>query len=41
MRERVRVLADDAPKQVIYYASNLQNQHGFDTPATATAMRWR
>jgi len=33
MRERVRVLADDAPKQVLYYASNLQNQHGFNTPA--------
>jgi predicted Zn-dependent protease len=33
IRERVRVLADDAPKQAIYYASNLQSQHGFDTPA--------
>jgi beta-barrel assembly-enhancing protease len=33
MRERVRVLADDAPKEVLYYASNLQKQHGFDTPA--------
>jgi predicted Zn-dependent protease len=33
MRERVRVLADDAPKQVLYYGSNLQKQHGFDTPA--------
>jgi len=32
MRERVRVLADDAPKAVLYYASNLQKQHGFDTP---------
>jgi predicted Zn-dependent protease len=34
MRERARVLADDAPKQVIYYASNLKDQYGFDTPAT-------
>lgn len=34
MRERVRVLAaDDAPRQVVYYATNLQKQHGFDTPA--------
>lgn len=33
MRERARVLAGDALKQAIYYASNLQNQHGFDTPA--------
>jgi len=33
MRERVRVLADDAPKEVLYYSSNLQKQHGFDTPA--------
>ncbi|MFC5435473.1 M48 family metalloprotease [Rhodanobacter umsongensis] len=33
MRERVRVLAGDAPKQAIYYSSNLQNQQGFDTPA--------
>jgi predicted Zn-dependent protease len=32
MRERVRVLAGDAPKLAIYYSSNLQNQHGFDTP---------
>jgi len=32
MRERVRVLAGDAPKLATYYASNLQNQHGFDTP---------
>jgi predicted Zn-dependent protease len=31
MRERVRVLSDDAPKQVLYY-SNLQKQRGFDTP---------
>ncbi|WP_158754236.1 M48 family metalloprotease [Dyella sp. S184] len=31
MRERVRVLSDDAPKQVIYYASSLQKLHGFDT----------
>jgi len=34
MRERTRVLADDAPKQVLYYASNLKDQYGFDTPAT-------
>jgi predicted Zn-dependent protease len=33
MRERARVLAGDAVKQAIYYGSNLQNQHGFDTPA--------
>ena len=33
MRERARVLAGDALKQAIYYGSNLQNQHGFDTPA--------
>lgn len=33
MRERVRVLAGDAPKQAIYYGSNLEKQHGFDTPA--------
>jgi len=31
MRERVRVLSDDASKQVIYYASGLQKLHGFDT----------
>jgi predicted Zn-dependent protease len=31
MRERVRVLAGDAPKLAIYYSSGLQNQHGFDT----------
>jgi len=34
MRERTRVLADDAPKQAIYYASSLKDQYGFDTPAT-------
>ncbi|WP_458071823.1 M48 family metalloprotease [Rhodanobacter sp. BL-MT-08] len=34
MRERTRVLTDDAPKAVIYYASNLKDQYGFDTPAT-------
>ena len=33
MRERVRVLAGDAPKLAIYYASGLQKQHGFDTTA--------
>jgi predicted Zn-dependent protease len=33
MRERVRVLAGDAPKLAIYYGSSLQNQHGFSTPA--------
>lgn len=33
MRERVRVLAGDAPKLALYYASNLQQQHGFDTLA--------
>ena len=33
MHERVRVLAGDAPKLVIYYASGLQKQHGFDTTA--------
>jgi predicted Zn-dependent protease len=31
MRERVRVLAGDAPKLAIYYSSNLHNQHAFDT----------
>jgi predicted Zn-dependent protease len=31
MRERVRVLSDDASKQVLYYASGLQKLHGFDT----------
>lgn len=34
MRERVRVYADDASRLALYYASNLKNQHGFDTPAT-------
>ncbi|WP_426700232.1 M48 family metalloprotease [Rhodanobacter sp. Col0626] len=33
MRERVRVLAGDAPKLATYYNSNLQTRHGFDTPA--------
>jgi predicted Zn-dependent protease len=33
MRERVRVLAGDAPKLAIYYSANLQKQRGFDTPA--------
>jgi predicted Zn-dependent protease len=33
MRERTRVLAGDAPKEAIYYASNLKNQYGFNTPA--------
>ena len=33
MRERVRVLAGDATREATYYSSNLQNQHGFDTPA--------
>ncbi|OOG60102.1 M48 family metalloprotease [Rhodanobacter sp. C03] len=33
MRERVRVLAGDAPKLALFYASSLQNQHGFDTTA--------
>jgi predicted Zn-dependent protease len=31
MRERVRVLAGDAPKLATYYSSSLQHQHGFDT----------
>ncbi len=31
MRERVRVLAGDAPKLAIYYASGLQKLPGFDT----------
>jgi predicted Zn-dependent protease len=31
MRERVRVMAGDAPKLAIYYRSGLQKQHGFDT----------
>jgi predicted Zn-dependent protease len=33
MRERTRVLADDAPKAALYYASNLKDQYRFDTPA--------
>ena len=33
MRERVRVLSGDAPPLVTYYASNLADQHGFDTLA--------
>ena len=33
MRERVRVLAGNAAREVTYYASNLRHQHGFDTPA--------
>lgn len=33
MRERVRVLAGSAPKLATYYASNLQKNHDFDTPA--------
>ncbi len=33
MRERVRVLAGDAPKLATYYASSLHTQHGFDTTA--------
>ena len=33
MRERVRVLAGDAPRLATYYSSNLHNQSGFDTPA--------
>ncbi|HEY8586084.1 MAG TPA: M48 family metalloprotease [Rhodanobacter sp.] len=33
MRERARVLAGDAPKEVIYYASILRSQPGADTPA--------
>ncbi len=33
MRERTRVLAGDAPKEAIYYAANLKDQYGFDTPA--------
>lgn len=33
MRERVRVLAGDAFKQVAYYRSSLQARHDFDTPA--------
>ncbi|WP_243041439.1 M48 family metalloprotease [Dyella sedimenti] len=33
MRERVRVLSGDAGQLAGYYATNLQNQAGFDTPA--------
>jgi predicted Zn-dependent protease len=33
MRERVRVLAGNAPKLAIYYASNLRKGGDFDTPA--------
>lgn len=33
MRERARVLAGDAPKETIYYASILRSQPGADTPA--------
>ncbi|MFC4762800.1 M48 family metalloprotease [Dyella koreensis] len=33
MRERVRVLSGDALQLSTYYASNLERQHGFDTPA--------
>ncbi len=33
MRERVRVLTSDATRITTYYASNLQSQHGFDTPS--------
>ena len=33
MRERVRVLAGSAPKLATYYASNLQKNRDFDTPA--------
>jgi predicted Zn-dependent protease len=33
MRERVRVLAGDAPRLSTYYASSLQETAGFDTPA--------
>ncbi|MGH8160202.1 MAG: beta-barrel assembly-enhancing protease [Rhodanobacter sp.] len=33
MRERVRVLAGDAPKLATYYATSLHTQHGFDTAA--------
>ncbi len=33
MRERVRVLAGDAPRLATYYSSNLSNQRGFDTAA--------
>ncbi|HET7360155.1 MAG TPA: M48 family metalloprotease [Rhodanobacteraceae bacterium] len=33
MRERVRVLADDATRMAAWYAQNLAHGHGFDTPA--------
>jgi len=33
MRERVRVLSGDALQLSTYYANNLQNQPGFDTPS--------
>jgi predicted Zn-dependent protease len=33
MRERVRVLSDDATRMASWYAQNLAHQHGFDTPA--------
>ncbi len=33
MRERVRVLSGDPGQLATYYANNLQNQRGFDTPA--------
>ena len=33
MRERVRVLAGDAGQLSTYYAANLKNNRGFDTPA--------
>ena len=33
MRERVRVLSGDAGQLSTYYANNLQNERGFDTPS--------
>lgn len=33
MRERIRVLSGDAGQLATYYASNLQTNHGFDTPS--------
>ncbi|WP_430389083.1 M48 family metalloprotease [Dyella sp. 20L07] len=33
MRERVRVLSGDATQLATYYASNLKDQRGFDTPS--------
>ena len=33
MRERVRVLSGDPGQLAIYYATNLQNERGFDTPS--------